>query len=122
MFLGEEALEDMIQATADLIASEPITITLKYQSVTRTPAGGVKRGELLSRDPKVRFFSGIVPDAAYITRDEGEIVRGEFVLIGMPDDDMEQKDIFYVGARRFEIVEVESDRTFQCKAWVNEKH
>lgn len=122
MFLGERALADLIRTTADLIASEPLTITLKFQEFTRTPSGGQQRGPVQSRDPKERFFSGVTQDASYITRDEGEMVRGEFVLIGMPDDDMEEKDFFFVGARRFEIVEVENDRTFQCKAWVNEKH
>lgn len=122
MFLNET--DENIQTTKDLIESEPTMISLKRSSPwVRTASGGRIRaeGEPTVLDPVARWFSGIVEDAHIVTRDEGEQIVCRHVLIGMPDDDVQEKDFFSVGERNFEVIEIHPARDFQTKAWCVER-
>lgn len=121
MFLGEKMNDEMIRTTAGLIAGEPSEIRFIREEMTRTPAGGIVRSDPVLLDPQTFFFSGIVPDSTLAVRDEGEIVRADHVLVGMPGANIRAKDYFAYLERGFEVIQViEATQDFETRAWVKE--
>lgn len=122
MFGETETLDELIRTTSDLIAQDPIEISLKRFEWVRTSSGGQTRsGAPVELDPVPRFFAGVVADAVYVTRVEGEQIVCRHVIIGLPGDDIQQKDTFTVDGRNFEVVEIHPEKSFQTKGWVTEK-
>ncbi len=114
-------IAELRETTADLIADNPTTIALQRVVWQRTPSGGMSQTGNLSQPPKQRYFGAVRGDPTYVTREQGEVILARHVLVGLPGDDIQEKDTFSVGSRKFEVVEIHPDATWQTKAWVTEK-
>lgn len=115
-------LSELVATTADLIEDNPTSIALLRVQWERTPAGGMRRVDPPALQvAKNRFFGSVIGDPVYVTRDEGEIVEARHVIVGMPGDDIQEKDTFKIGNRTFEIIAIHPERSWQVKGWVVER-
>lgn len=106
-----------IEVTADLIREEGVKVALIRKVSTRTPAGGVIKGEQTTLPEVKRFFSGTTSDQRVLTNDSGTVVEGSYVLIGMPSDDIKAGDEFELFGNRYRVFKIHGDKRFQIKAW-----
>lgn len=115
-------LSELISTTADLIQDDPTMISLVRVEWQRTPSGGMRRLDPPTTKPaKARYFGAVIGDPVYVTRDEGEHILARHVIVGMPGDDIQQKDTFTLGGREFEVVQMHPERSWQTKGWVVER-
>lgn len=114
-------IPDLIESTKDLIAFRGQDIALTASVGTRTNAGGVSRRPGEPRNPVRRYFAAVAADARRLVTFEGERLEIRHVLIGMPGDDIRENDTFSIGNRKFQVVEVDPNETFQKKGWVVER-
>ncbi|HEU5091126.1 MAG TPA: hypothetical protein VFT30_00485, partial [Nitrospira sp.] len=70
--------------------------------------------------PQDLYFSGVTGDDVRQVTVNGETIMADFVLVGMPDADFEEEDLFTARNRNFRIVGVHNDTRWQRKAWVVE--
>lgn len=106
------------EVTSNLISEEGIEISLIRRGSTRTASFGVSHDDATTiLDPVRRFFSGTTFDERIINTANGSMVEGSFVIIGMPDDDMQAGDEFEAFGNRYRINKIHSDRRYQTKGW-----
>lgn len=113
-------LADLIRSTRDLIAERGQQIALSRPQMTRTMAGGTARRPGAALNPVRRYFAGVSVDARRTTTLNGEVVVLNYVLIGLPGDDIQEKDEFTIRNRKFLVAEVDPNQDFQVKGWVTE--
>lgn len=112
-------LDDRTQSTQDLIASEPTTITLNRSTWESDGADGRRRSSAPVAQPaKQRFFSGIAADRSIAFNQLGLRKERIYILIGLPDDDIQEGDLFTLPTGNYRVVWVDDDRRYQCKAEV----
>ncbi len=82
-------------------------------------AGGRTRSGTDSFLPAVRrFFSGSTPNTGFVVRFQGERQVGSFVLIGLPDDDIQQGDYWQDGATMYRVTYVHDNPRYETRAEV----
>jgi hypothetical protein len=82
-------------------------------------AGGRTRSGADSHLPAVRrFFSGTVPNTNFTVRFEGERQVGRFVLVGPPNDDIQQGDYWQEGATLYRVVFIHENPEYETRAEV----
>jgi hypothetical protein len=106
--------------TEHLIASDPILFALKRAGqLVSNGVGGVKReGDPSDTPPVPRFLSATTGASRFARTLEGRRVEGDYVLIGVYDDDIRADDEFSAHGADFKVVWVEPDRRYQTKAIV----
>lgn len=114
-------LEELRKTTEDLIAYDGRDIALTRHGTERVPGGGVRPIAPVVKDAVRRFFGAVVADARYVTLTEGEQVITNHVLIGPVGDDIQEKDTFEVGTRKFLVVELATEMEWETRAWVVER-
>lgn len=99
-------LEEQIKTTADLIEHYGMDVTLvREPPLVPDGAGGrVRDGSAVPQEPKRRFFQGVTTDSEFVVNVDGEQVRTTHVLVGMPDDDIQQNDEFELNDQKFKVV------------------
>lgn len=121
MITDETELSELIETTKDLIADDHVSIVLIRSTVERTPSGGTKMVGPTPQPAKDRYFGGVTGDPVQVTRDEGEFILARHVIIGLPGDDIQEKDHFVIGNRKFEVFSIHPDQSYQVKGWVIER-
>lgn len=111
-------VDDLIQSTADLIASEPSSIALSRVETTSDGAGGRRPGAPVDLEAVDRFFSYVAANPITHFDDGGSYKSEAGVLIGMPDDDIRNGDTFTHNGLNFRVTKVFDDRRYQTKAEV----
>lgn len=113
-------VEALRQATADLIAAMPTPITLHREgSMGRTASGGQSMSSApIDLPVKERFFQNTSYEQSRQVDWHGKRVDATYILVGMPDDEMEAGDTFQVNDHDYTIVEVSEERTFETKGYV----
>lgn len=106
--------------TQMLIEVNPTSVALTRRAQPwRTAAGGVSsEGAVTVLPARNRYFGKMSADTRLDIRVEGKRIEGDYVLIGLFDDDIQPNDTFAVGNRKFKVVWVDHDRTYQVKALV----
>lgn len=119
------------QATAMLIREEPTLIALIREGAwARTSGGGQKRLTGSVTLPGVlRWFSGVgraAGPATASTNDvqrysfQGELIVSDHVVVGPLTDDIQAGDEFLLGIRRFQVIFVHPNKSFEVRAEVRE--
>lgn len=121
MISDQAELAELIATTKDLIESESTEIALIRNVPTRSPSGQLQKSVPDPQPAKRRYFAGVVADPVIYTRDEGQMVRAEHVIIGEPGDDIREGDTFQIGNRKFKVTEIHPDTSYQVKGWVVER-
>lgn len=121
MITDPDQIEALIQSTADLIEESGLDIALSRSVLERTPAGGVRHVNPEPLPAARRYFGTVSSDPPRVIREEGEQLVLRHVLVGMPGDDIKEKDTFQIGTRKFEVVEVDVNEGWQTKGWVTER-
>lgn len=121
MITDPTMLEELISTTEDLIEHDHVSVALTRSEWERVPGGGTRPKNPTPQEAKDRFFGAVTTDPRYVTLSEGEQVISNHVLIGLPGDDIKEKDTFKIGSRTFLVVEVEPDTSYQVKGWVIER-
>lgn len=121
MITDPAQVEALIQSTASLIEEDGMVVELLRSVWEETASGGIRRGTSVLQDPARRFFGAVTADPYRLLREEGEQIVLRHVLIGMPGDDIQEKDTFEVGGRQFEIVDVAPDKTWETRGWCVER-
>lgn len=114
-------LFEQIQATRDLIDIEPTEITLtRPGEATRTPSGGmIPAGGPTNLDPVKRFFSPTSAKERLSIEVGGKLLNVDYVLVGLPGDDMKSEDTFVVDGQKFRIIYVAPEnKDFETRAYV----
>lgn len=114
-------LEELRKTTEDLIAYDGRDIALTRHGTERVPGGGVRPIAPVVQPAVRRFFGAVTDDARYITLTEGEQVITRHVLVGLIGDDIQEKDTFQIGIRKFLVVEVATETEWETRAWVVER-
>lgn len=114
-------LEELRKTTADLISESSVPIALSRSEYERVPGGGTRPLPPVAQDPVPRFFGAVTGDPRYVQLSEGEQVVSNHVIVGLPGDDIKEKDTFKIGTRTFLVVELEPDDSYQVKGWVVER-
>lgn len=111
--------------TKNLIRSFPseIALTRSGTETYRTGAGGIKTvNEPVTLNAVTRYFAAVVGDPVLVLNASGERVVAEYVLIGLPGDDIKEYDEFQKWNQTFWVIKVdETTLSFQTKAWVGRK-
>jgi hypothetical protein len=82
-------------------------------------AGGrIRSGTETLLPPVRRFFSGTVPNNDFRIRAQGERQVGRFVLIGLPDDDIQQGDYWIDGTTTYRVDYVHDYPRYETRAEV----
>lgn len=121
MITDATELSELIQTTEDLIADDHVSIVLIRNTRERTPSGGQRPVVPVPQPAKDRYFGAVTGDPVQITRDEGEHALARHVIIGMPGDDIQEKDTFLLAGRKFEVYRIHPDQSYQVKGWVVER-
>lgn len=114
-------LFEQVQATRDLIALEPTEIALvRPGTQTRTPAGGMApAGPPQNLEAKNRFFSATAAQDRLSIEVGGKLVNVDYVLVGLPGDDIKADDTFTVDGKDFRILYVcEENAEYETRAYV----
>lgn len=114
-------LDAQRQATASLIAQEGRDIELhRPATMVADGAGGMKRSSEDStvQQPVRRFFGTSTSGGFHIQRDMGERHFSVHVLMGLHDDPMQEDDYFYISGRKFDVLFIYPDRSFETRAEV----
>lgn len=85
---------------------------------TRTPTGGTQPGGVTPLPVQSFYFSAVVEDGRHVTRRQGEQTVYEYVLIGMPDADIQEDDTFKLDGQLYEVNHVNPVLNYQKKARV----
>lgn len=115
------ALVDQIDATRDLIEFEGQDIALtRPGEQTRTPGGGMApAGPPTVFDPVKRFFSPTSARERLSFEVGGKLVSIDYVLVGMPGDDIKADDTFTSDGQKFRILFVSPEcREYETRAFV----
>jgi hypothetical protein len=120
MFTDPVELEELRKTTEDLIAFNSFQIVLNRSEWVRTPGGGQKQVNAAPLDAQTLYFGAIMWDPRTYVTPEGERVLLQYVLVGMPDADIVEKDEFTIGSSDYKVFEVHPDRTYETRAWVIE--
>lgn len=121
MLTDATELEELRKTTRDLIEEDHLPIALVRSGWERTATAGIRKIDPEPQDAVDRFFGAITGDPREIRTGAGEQLVALHVLIGLPDDDIQEGDTFTVGNRTFLVAEVHPDHSYQCKAWVVER-
>lgn len=122
MITDPDQIQALIESTETLIEEDGMDISVQRVQWERTPAGGVRRvGDSTPQPPVRRFFGAASGTPPRVIRDEGEQLVVSHVLVGMPGDDIKEKDTFSVGARKFEVVEMDPNTSWHSKGWCVER-
>lgn len=118
--LSKTLLEGMRKSTKALIESGPTSISLVRKGApVRTPEGGVTRqGASFVLPARDRYFGRVTLDTRMDVRAQGQQIFGDYVLIGLRDDDIRQDDTFTFNNRKFRVLWIEPDNSYQVKAFV----
>lgn len=114
-------LEELRKTTEDLIAYDGREIALVRHGTERVPGGGVRPIAPEVQDAVRRFFGAVAADARYVQLAEGEQVVTSHVLVGPIGDDIQEKDTFEIGTRKFLVVELATEMDWETRAWVVER-
>jgi hypothetical protein len=112
-------VDEAIKSTRDLIDSDPTPITLFHSEWVNDGRGGRRRSTVAEPEapaPVDRFFSAIAADKSVSFNMLGITKDRVYILIGMPDDDIQEGDVFQVNAKNFRVIWVDDDRRYQTKA------
>lgn len=113
--------QSQLQVTRNLIAWDHQTIVInRPPALVRQTDGSMKRssGAATTLDPQILFFSGVTADDVRMVSWQGEKINSNFILIGMPEADFQERDTFELWERSWTVVEVHKDTRWQKKAWV----
>lgn len=119
----DQMIAAQLDVTRRLIESEPSEIVLvRPVAKERTAAGGVARGSSSTTDldPQTLFFGGVGQDMQRQVTVSGTLVTLRWVLIGLPEADIEEGDRFVHWGRNFRVFEINPDTRWQRKGMVYE--
>lgn len=122
--MSQVMTQALIDGTEDLIreSGQPISL-IRPSAWETTPSGGQRRvdGAEATMDPVERFFSAVTSGPAEIWDERGQILRLNHVLIGMPEDDIQEGDTFLLNNRTFEVRWIHPNVTYEVRAFCMEK-
>jgi hypothetical protein len=121
--LSGNALRDKIQrtqSTADLIAQEGRSITL-HRGAALVPdgAGGWVPGsgsDTIVDQQNLFFTASLYEPLELATSATGEALHEKFILIGMPDADIQEGDWLEFSNHKYVVNFIHADRSYQVKA------
>lgn len=120
--MPDPLLPELIRTTRQLLDYESYPIVFKRTEFIETAGGGLRRVDGDPDDTPIDlFFGAVAADPTLQVRLEGETLVVSHVLVGMPEDDIREKDEFTWENRNFRVVQVHPDRSFETRAWVVER-
>jgi hypothetical protein len=114
-------LEELLETTKDLIAHNKWAITFTRGGWERVPGGGQRAADPQEIDSQDVYFGAVMIDASYTVTWEGNQVKADYVIVGLPDLDVSEKDEFTVLGRDFAVAEIHPDRQYETRAWCIER-
>lgn len=66
-------------------------------------------------EPKARFFSQTTPKESVLIKQEGKELLVDWVLVGLPGDDIREEDTFLVAGVEYKVWNVHDDKRWQVK-------
>lgn len=113
-------LQALRRDTAAMIKAEPTILVLhRYGEPQPDSAGGTLPGAPLDVAQHDYYFGGLAAGAGYtklLASEQGEEVLQRYVLIGTHDADIREGDWFFINGLRYEVADIDPDRSFQVKA------
>lgn len=106
--------------TEAFIQADYTMVNLQYVDLVDTPAGGKRGGSPGNRG--IQKFR-LVPQGEPIEQEllDGQLVRVDYTLVGMPDVVVERGDWFFLQGDKYEVVSVKSVGDYEIKAEVTNR-
>ncbi len=117
MFKNPVELAELLATTKDLIASNTWSLAFTRQTYTRVPGGGQTKDAPDTLDPQDVYLGAVMIDASYTVYWQGNKVQADYVIVGLPDLDIEENDEFEAESRKFIVVEIHPDHQYETRAW-----
>lgn len=114
-------LREQVEATRLLIETEPTMISLvRPGTKTRTASAGMApAGPPTALEGKKRFFSPTSAQERLSIEIGGTLVNINYVLVGLPGDDIKADDTFVIGDKNFRILYVVPENLdYETRAYV----
>ncbi len=114
----EKSIPFLIETTKTLIEIEPTMIQLTHQAArVDNGRGGLTTSGSPTTEPtpKARFFSETTPKEQAVIKQEGKELVVDWVLVGMPGDDIRENDTFVVAGVQYKVWNVHDDKRWQVK-------
>lgn len=112
--------EEQLKTTQDLIyhCGRDLELNRRASYVSDGAGGRVRQGSDVLQSPKRLFFQQIRSNDVYYVNQQGESVLSTYVLLGMPDDDIQEGDTFSVDGLSFEVIWIHPDIRYEKRAEV----
>lgn len=117
MFADQKELAELLATTKDIIADNKWTLSFVRKSWSRVPGGGQVQSAPTNIHPQDVYFGAVTIDARYIVSFEGNTVTADYVIVGLPNLDVAEKDEFTAEGRNFVVVEIHPDHQYETRAW-----
>lgn len=117
MFSDPVMIAELLQVTKDLIDNNPWEISFTRRAWERVPGGGQRQKDPQDLPSQRVYLGAVSADASYFVTVEGNRVMADYVIVGLPELDVEEKDSFELFDRTFEVVEIHPDRQYETRAW-----
>src|SRR6478609_10529087 len=121
----DRSIPILIKTTEVLIECEPTAIRLLHAPELEDNGRGGKKRQgvgVLESAPVNRFFSQTTPRETVTIKSEGKDLIIDWVLIGLPGDDIRAGDEFTVDGYVYKVWEVHPDTRWQVKGLCKRSH
>lgn len=112
-----------LEETQSLILREPTTLTFQRPTPDESDGAGgwIKQDGFTPVDEQTLFLSAVTRDSDYrqssfVQDSDGEKYVNHFIIIGMPDLDVQEYDEFDHQGFRYRVSFVHPEKRWQCKA------